>query len=135
MTIEAVLPEGWKRPSGYSHGLLATGGSDLFVAGQFGWDPDTRACVEGGFVAQWAQALANVASVVKAAGGSSENIVSMRIYVLNVDDYREGPKDQLGAAWIEHIGKHFPAITLVEVGALEDSDALIEIEAHARIDR
>lgn len=134
MTIEAILPEGWKRPSGYSHGLLATGGSDLFIAGQFGVDPSTGKCVDG-FVAQWDQALANVAAVVEAAGGSGRDLVTLRIYVLHMTDYQDGPRNEFGASWVNRIGKHFPAVTLVEVGALEDPDALIEIEAHARIDR
>jgi enamine deaminase RidA (YjgF/YER057c/UK114 family) len=134
MTIEAILPEGWKRPSGYSHGLLATGGSDLFVAGQFGTDPQTQKCVDG-FVPQWDQALSNVAAVVEAAGGSPQDIVTLRIYVLHMADYQQGSRDEFGASWVRRIGKHFPAVTMVEVGALEDPDALLEIEAHARIDR
>lgn len=131
--IDPVLPEGWRRPSGYSHGLSVDGGREVHVAGQFGWDPESRKCVEGGFLAQWDKALENVVSVVRAAGGGGEDIVSLRIYVLDITDYREGPMDQLGAAWIKHIGKWFPTVTMVQVGGLEDPDALIEIEAVAKV--
>ncbi len=133
--IEAVLPSGWRRPSGYSHGLAVEGGREVHVAGQFGWNPETGKCVEGGFVAQWDQALANVAAVVEAAGGKGEDIVTLRIYVLSIDDYRQGPMDQFGGSWIKHIGKWFPTVTLVQVGGLEDPEALIEIEAVARVDQ
>jgi enamine deaminase RidA (YjgF/YER057c/UK114 family) len=131
--IDAILPEGWPRPSGYSHALAVEGGRDVHVAGQFAWDPQTRKCVEGGFVAQWEQALENVVSVIRAAGGNGQDIVSLRIYVLDINDYRNGPTDQFGAAWIKHIGKWFPTVTMVQVGGLEDPDALIEIEALARV--
>jgi enamine deaminase RidA (YjgF/YER057c/UK114 family) len=131
--INPVLPEGWLRPSGYSHGLVVDGGREVHVAGQFAWDPQTGKCVDGEFVAQWDKALENVVSVIHAAGGSGQDIIALRIYVLDIDDYREGPKDRFGAAWIKHIGKWFPAVTMVQVGGLEDPDALIEIEAVARI--
>jgi enamine deaminase RidA (YjgF/YER057c/UK114 family) len=131
---EVILPEGWPRPSGYSHGLAVRGGKDVFVAGQFAWAPSTKTCVEGGFTAQWDQALANVADVVTAAGGTGQNIVSMRIYVLDMEEYRKSSPADLGGSWVKHIGKWFPTVTMVQVGALEDPDALIEIEALARVD-
>jgi enamine deaminase RidA (YjgF/YER057c/UK114 family) len=131
--IDPVLPEGWRRPSGYSHALTVEGGRDVYVAGQFAWDPQTGKCVEGGFVAQWDKALENVAAVVQAAGGTGEDIVTLRIYVLDIDDYRQGPSSEFGAAWVKHIGKWFPTVTMLQVGGLEDPDALIEIEAVARI--
>jgi enamine deaminase RidA (YjgF/YER057c/UK114 family) len=132
-TSEVILPAGWPRPSGFSHGLAVAGGRDVFVAGQFGWVPGTQTCVEG-FAAQWDQALANVAAVVSAAGGSGESIVSMRIYLLDMAQYRSAPRSELGASWLKHIGKWFPTVTMVQVGGLEDAQALVEIEALARVE-
>jgi enamine deaminase RidA (YjgF/YER057c/UK114 family) len=133
--VEAVLPSGWRRPSGYSHGLAVEGGREIHVAGQFGWDPETGKFGDGGFVAQWDRALENVAAVVKAAGGKGADIVTLRIYVLSIDDYRQGPMEQFGAAWIKHIGKWFPTVTMVQVSGLEAPEALVEIEAVARVDQ
>jgi len=132
-TSEVILPTGWSRPSGYSHGLAVRGGRDVFVAGQFGWAPGTKTCVEG-FVAQWDQALANVVEIVSAAGGGGQSIVSMRIYLLDMEQYRNASPSDLGGSWVKHIGKWFPTVTMVQVGALEDAQALIEIEALARVD-
>jgi enamine deaminase RidA (YjgF/YER057c/UK114 family) len=115
--------------------MAVSGGMEVYVAGQFGCDPSTRKCVKSDFIAQWDQALSNVAAVVRAAGGTGESIVSVRIYVLSMESYQNAPRQDVGASWIKHIGKWFPPITLVEVGALEDPDAVIEIEAVARVDR
>jgi enamine deaminase RidA (YjgF/YER057c/UK114 family) len=133
MDLQAILPEGWQRPSGYSHAIAGRGGLDLCVAGQFGWDPETRKCVTGDFVAQWEQALANVVAVVRTAGGTPNDLLSLRIYVLDIEHYRRADPKKLGNAWIRQIGKWFPAVTMVEVRALEDAEALIEIEAAAKI--
>jgi enamine deaminase RidA (YjgF/YER057c/UK114 family) len=103
---------------------------NITLAGQFGWDPVTQRCVEGGFVGQWERALLNVKTLVQAAGGAVTDIVSMRILVIDMQEYRAAMSDA-GAAWGRVLGRHFPAITLYEVGALTDPDARLEIEAVA----
>jgi enamine deaminase RidA (YjgF/YER057c/UK114 family) len=102
------------------------------VAGQFGWDPTTFDLAGDDFAAQWSQSLANVVGVVAAAGGGPDDVLSLRVYVTDMDAYRAAGS-ALGGGWQASFGSHFPAITLVEVGALTESGALVEIEATARI--
>ena len=119
-----VLPEGWERPRGYSHGAVSTGSRRVHVAGQIG----TQEGAAGDFGAQFGRALDRGVEVMRAAGGTAENITAMRIYVTSVQAYREaGPA--LGEGWKNTMGRHFPAMTLVEVTALLNPDALVEIEA------
>lgn len=131
---QVVLPDGWSRPPGWSHGVILPAGARLIeVAGQFGWDPVSQKCSSDTFAGQWQQALSNVRAVVEAAGASVTSISSMRVYVTSLAQYREGGSD-LGKAWMAVIGKHFPAMTLVEVSGLTDPDALVEIEAVAHLE-
>jgi enamine deaminase RidA (YjgF/YER057c/UK114 family) len=130
MPATAILPDGWKRPRGWSHGTLH--GSEIAVAGQFGWDPTTFELVGDDFAAQWGQSLANVVGVVAAPGGEPHDVLSLRVYVTDMEAYRAAGS-ALGAGWQSTFGAHFPAITLVEVGALTEPGALVEIEATARI--
>lgn len=130
MRNELIEPEGWKAPKGYANGVLARGVSDLlFVAGQIGWDAEQR-LVTGGFVAQFRQALENVAAVVAAADARPEDIVRLTIYVtdkrLYLDEVRE-----IGAVYRDVLGKHFPAMALVQVADLLEEGAQVEIEATA----
>ena len=130
--LQAVEPAGWDRPRGYSNGILAPAGSRiLFVAGQIGWN-ETQQLVEGGFVAQFRQALANVVSVVEAAGGASEHVGRLTIYVSDRTLYM-GAVEEIGSIYRGLMGRHFPAMALVEVQALLDPGALVEIEATAAI--
>jgi len=127
-----VNPEELGAPKGYNNGVLAAAGSRLlFVAGQVGWDRDHK-IVPGGFVAQFDRALANVLAVVSAAGGSPEHIVRMTLYVLDRTPYVEG-LSSIGQSYRVRMGRHFPAMTLVEVAALLEEGALIEIEATAAV--
>ena len=131
MKIEPVEPAGWSRPKGYSNGVLARGAqSFLFVSGQVAWDADQRLVARGDFAAQFAQALRNVVAVVKAAGGWPEHIVRMTVYVTDKRLYSARTKE-IGAAWREIMGKHYPAMALVQVADLLEPGALVEIEATA----
>lgn len=125
-----VQPPGWARPKGYANGLVAEGRM-LFVGGQIGWDPtsETPRFPEG-FAAQFEQALENVLAVVREAGGSPESIARMTVYVTDKHAYLAAAKE-IGGAWRKLLGKHYPAMALVQVAALLEDRALVEIEATA----
>ena len=127
-----IQPEGWARPSGYSNGIVATG-KVLYVAGQIGWNPKSAAPAISpttSFVEQFDQALGNVCEVVRAAGGKPEHVVRLTIYVTDKKEYL-GDLKATGAAWKKHLGRHFPAVALLQVAALVDDNARVEIEATA----
>jgi len=125
---EAINPDGWARPSGFSHGMVGTGRL-LAVAGQIGARPDGR-LVAGDLVGQFDRALHNVAEVVGAAGGRIDDVVSMTIYVLDRAAYLAA-RPALGEVWLRWAGRHYPAISLVEVSGLVAAGALVEIQALA----
>ncbi len=125
---EVVQVDGWPRPRGYSNGMIARGRS-LWIAGQIGWDHNEQ-IVSDDFVAQFEQALKNVAAVVRAAGGELGDIVRLTIYVTDLDAYRNGARE-VGAAYRAVLGKHFPAMALVGVAGLVHPRAKVEIEATA----
>lgn len=129
MTI--INPEALGQPRGYSNGMLFEGGSLLFIAGQVGWDRDSR-IVSDDFAEQFAQALENVLAVVRQAGGGPENIGRLLIFVTDKDEYASRLRD-IGSAYRQLMGKHFPAMTLVEVSSLLEHLAKVEIEALAVI--
>ncbi|HEU4871358.1 MAG TPA: RidA family protein [Pyrinomonadaceae bacterium] len=132
MSFKLINPEALGAPSGYSHGVLADGGGKLlFIAGQIAWDEDQK-IVSDDFVEQFDKALANVITVVKAAGGESDNIVRVVVYVTNKHEYLAETK-AVGERYRKHMGKHFPAMVLVQVVSLLDDAAKVEIEAMAVI--
>ena len=123
MTFEIINPESLGRPSGWNHGMLGpNGGRMLFVAGQI--------TPVGDFVAQWDGALGRVLAVVHAAGGRAEQIGRMVIYITDRATYLAN-LTPLGEVHRKHMGRHYPAMAVVEVKALVDSHALVEIEAVA----
>ena len=128
MALEIVNPPQLAKPRGYSHGFK---GRDelLFVAGQIGWDAEAR-LVSDDFVAQFAQALDNVLAVVRAAGGVPESVGRLTVYVTDKDEYLRRRRE-LGLAWRERFGRHYPAMALVEVKGLLEPRAQLEIEATA----
>lgn len=129
MSMTVINPEALADPSGYNNGVLFEGGKLLFVAGQIGWDRAGR-IVSDDFPEQFAQALSNVLSVVRAAGGSPTSIARLLILVTDKKEYSRRVKD-VGVAYRQLMGKHFPAMTLVEVKALLEDLAKVEIEAIA----
>lgn len=128
-----IEPAGWGRPSGYHNGMAAPPGSKLvFVAGQIAFDASQRIVAAGDFVAQFKKATENVVAVVRAAGGDARHVASMTIFVRDRALYFDKLKS-LGPVWAEVMGKHYPAIALVEVSGLLETDALVEIQAIAAI--
>lgn len=133
MNLEPLHPAGWKAASGYSNGIAVDGAARLvFVAGQVAWDAEQRLVGPGDFVAQFRQALANAVEVVRTAGGSPEHVVRLTMYVTDKDLYLAHLRE-LGAAYRDVMGRHYPAMALVQVAALLEEGALIEIEATAAL--
>jgi enamine deaminase RidA (YjgF/YER057c/UK114 family) len=126
---ETILPDGWPRPSGYSEGLKA-GGDVLMAAGQVGWDPRTHVFESDDFVAQVRQALQNVKDVLGAAGARTAHVVRMTWYITDRDDYVLR-LEEVGKAYREVFGAHYPAMSLVIVAGLLEPGAKVEIEATA----
>ena len=130
--VRTISPGGWPRPRGYSNGLLVPAGRQLlFIAGMIGWD-ETEKVVRGGLTAQFEQALRNVLAVVTEAGGRTEDIVRMQVFVTDKAEYLEHRPD-IGDVWRRLMGKHYPTMALVEVAGLIESGAKVEIEAIAAI--
>jgi enamine deaminase RidA (YjgF/YER057c/UK114 family) len=130
MSFQFINPESLGAPLGYSNGILAeAGGRLLFVAGQIGWNQQ-QSLVSNDFAEQFDQALANVMSVVVAAGGKADNVARLVIYVVNKNEYT-GRLREVGERYRAHMGRHFPAMVLVEVKSLLDDAAKVEIEAVA----
>jgi enamine deaminase RidA (YjgF/YER057c/UK114 family) len=124
-----VNPPGLARPSGFSHGI-ETSGRLLFLAGQTAQDATGRIVARGDLVGQFRQALINVRTVVGARGGTLQDLVKVTIFVRDKADYRARARD-IGEVYRELLGGHYPAATLLEVSALWDDDALIEIDGIA----
>jgi enamine deaminase RidA (YjgF/YER057c/UK114 family) len=130
VTFRIVNPEALGAPRGYSHGLLASDrGRLLFVAGQTAADASGKVA-GGGFVEQWARALEKVLAVVREAGGSPEDIGRLTIYVTDLEAYRANLRP-LGEVHRKLMGRHYPAMALLEVEGLVDVGAVVEIEATA----
>ena len=130
MPLMPINPESLGAPSGYSHGLLADAdGKLLFIAGQIAWN-EKQQIVSDDFVEQFDRALANVITVVNAARGKAEDVVRLVIYVTNKREYRSRTRE-VGERYRKHMGKHFPAMVLVEVAGLLDDRAKVEIEGIA----
>ena len=130
MTLRILHPEGWAPPKGYANGVLASG-RQLHVAGQIGWDAEQR-IVPGGLVPQTRQALANIVAVLASGGARPEHLVRLTWYLTDRAAYLAASKE-LGAVYREVIGRHYPAMTAVEVSSLMEADAVVEIEATAII--
>ena len=127
MSLEMINPGSWSSPRGYSNGVVApAGGRLVFVAGQIGWDANQKLVGED-FLSQFRQALDNVVAVVRSAGGNPENIARLTIYVVDKEEYLSGIRE-VGAIYRDIMGKHFPAMALVEVRDLLEPGARVEIE-------
>jgi enamine deaminase RidA (YjgF/YER057c/UK114 family) len=127
---ELIQPAGWIAPRGYANGVAARGRM-VFVGGQIGWNAEQR-FEASDFLAQARQALANVVAVLAAAGARPEHLVRLTWYVVDKREYVASYR-ALGAAYREIVGRHFPAMTAVEVKALIEDAARLEIEATAVI--
>ena len=129
MAFIFINPETLGAPRGYSNGVLTDAGRLLFVSGQVGWDQQQQ-IVSADVAEQFDLALANVIAVVKEAGGQPHQIARLIIYVTDKNEYREQMKE-IGERYRARMGKHFPAMVLVEVKGLLEDGAKVEIEATA----
>lgn len=125
-----LLPPGWKKPKGYANGIAAAG-TQVFVAGQIGWNAEERFETDD-FASQVKQALRNVVAVLKEAGAGPAHVTRLTWYVTDKHEYLAA-LPAIGDAYREVMGRHFPAMTLVEVRALVEDRAKVEIEATAVI--
>jgi enamine deaminase RidA (YjgF/YER057c/UK114 family) len=130
MTFEKINPQSLGAPSGYSNGLLTeAGGRLLFIAGQIAWN-EKHEIVSSDFIEQFDKALGNVMAVVGEAGGKPSDVARLIIYVTDKNEYRERTKE-VGERYRKHMGRHFPAMVLVQVAGLLDDAAKVEIEGIA----
>jgi enamine deaminase RidA (YjgF/YER057c/UK114 family) len=128
--MRAINPPGWARPKGYSNAVVGRG-TIVMVAGQIGWNAQQR-FESDDFVAQLRQALANTVAVLAAAGAKPEHVARMTWYVTDKQRYLASIAE-VGAAWRDIMGRTYPAMTLLEVSALVEDRALVEIESTAII--
>ena len=129
-TSKPVNPPSLAKPAGYSHGILSLNGERLlFLGGQVGWDTSGRIVSER-FPLQFAQALDNLLAVVTEAGGTPESIVQLRVYVVDKREY-SACLPEIGTLWRERMGRHYPAMALVQVADLLEEGAKVEIEGMA----
>jgi enamine deaminase RidA (YjgF/YER057c/UK114 family) len=128
--MQILQPPTWVKPRGYANGIAARGRL-VFVAGQVGWNARGELATDD-FVGQARQALANIVAVLAEAGGRPEHIARMTWYVVDKDEYLASVL-LLGNAYREIVGRHFPAMTAVQVSALVEEGARVEIEATAVI--
>jgi enamine deaminase RidA (YjgF/YER057c/UK114 family) len=132
MSFRFINPESLGAPSGFSNGVLAAeGGALLFIAGQIAWDERQR-IVSADFVEQFDRALANLLTVVSEAGGKPEHVARLVIYVTDKSEYLSRTRE-VGARYRARMGRHFPAMVLVEVKSLLEDAARVEIEGIAVI--
>jgi enamine deaminase RidA (YjgF/YER057c/UK114 family) len=125
--MKVLQPPGWPRPRGYSNGVAASGRL-VFTAGIVGWDEEERFAPD--FIGQFRQVLVNTLAVLGEGGAGPEHIVRMTWYVTSRDDYLASAA-QVGAVYRELIGRIYPAMAVVEVSALVEAEAMIEIETTA----
>jgi enamine deaminase RidA (YjgF/YER057c/UK114 family) len=126
--LNRVNPESLAKPSGFSHAVVGRGTS-VFLAGQTGMDA-SGAIVEGGMVAQFEQALANLLTALREAGGTPDRLASLTIYIVDMDDYRAHSRE-IGAVWQRLVGREFPAMAGIGVARLWDVEALVELQGLA----
>lgn len=126
--MQFLQPPGWATPKGYANGVAAKG-TLVFVGGQIGWNGE-QVFESDDFIAQTQQALHNVHAVLSCAGAGPEHMVRMTWYITDRDEYNARLRE-LGTVYREVMGKHFPAMTCVEVSRLVEARAKVEIEVTA----
>ena len=132
MSHQVIQPEGWAPAKGYANGMLSADGH-LFVGGQIGWTADQKFEAHD-FIGQMKQALLNIRAVVEAAGGAPEEIMRLTWYVTDKAEYVAAQGD-VGRAYRQVMGRHFPAMAMVVVAGLIEDEAKVEIEATAVISK
>lgn len=131
MGHKVIHPSHFPKPRGYANGIIteAPGGRVLYIGGQIGWDKDAR-IISPDFAVQFLQALDNVISVVREAGGATEHIVKLLVFVTDLEAYRVATV-AIGEGWRGRLGKYYPAMSMVKVAGLLEPGALVEIEGVA----
>lgn len=132
MRREIVTPPHLAEPRGFNHGIVTTGGSIVFLAGQDASGPDGEIVAKGDIVGQFEQVMDNLAAVVEEAGGTSDDIVKLNVFVADRDEYAEH-LGEIGAVFRQYI-ETYPAMALFEVSGFFKTDALVELEGFAVID-
>jgi enamine deaminase RidA (YjgF/YER057c/UK114 family) len=127
--MKLLNPKTWAKPKGYANGIAARG-TLVFVAGQIGWNGEKEKFESDDFVAQTRQALANIVAVLAESGARPEHLVRLTWYVTDKQEY-VARLAEIGKAYRELIGRHFPTMALVQVAALVEDRAKVEIEATA----
>ena len=126
--MKRLNPPSLARPSGFSHATVATG-TTVFLAGQTGMDVEGR-IVDGGLVPQFEQALANLLTALREAGGEPRDLASMTVYIVDMDDYRSRARE-IGEVWKRLVGADYPAMAGIGVSRLWDAEALVEVQGFA----
>ena len=126
--MKSLLPPGWPRPKGYSNGMAAHG-RIIVTAGVVGWDENEH-FVSNTIAGQFAQTLKNILAILECDGAGPKNLARLTCYVTSIDEYLASLKE-IGTAWKEIMGPHYPAMALVEVVRLVEPQAKVEIEATA----
>ncbi len=130
MKPKTIHPDGWAPALGYANGMLMPDGT-LHIGGQIGWDKDKN-FVDGGFIAQMEQALANIAEIVRAAGGDVSDVGRLTWFIKDKAEYVANQR-AVGEAYRRVFGRHFPAMSMIVINDLVEDEALVEIEATAYI--
>ncbi|MBM2322567.1 MULTISPECIES: RidA family protein [Marivita] len=130
MTHKTIQPEGWLPAKGYANGMLTKDGV-LHIGGQIGWDAN-KIFVSSDFIGQMRQALSNIRAIVEAAGGTVKDVTRLTWFVTDKAEYL-AHQSEVGAAYRDVFGKHFPAMSMVVVSALIEDEAKVEIEATAHL--
>lgn len=128
MAHKVVTPPHFPKPRGYVNGLV-TEGRTLHISGQIAWDKDAR-IVSPDFATQFLQALDNVIAIVREAGGATEHVAKLLVFVTDLDAYRAATK-AIGEGWRARFGTYYPAMSLVKVAGLLEPGAMVEIEGVA----
>ena len=126
--LQRINPTSLAKPSGFSHAVIARG-TTIHLAGQTGVDA-SGAIVEGGVVAQFEQALANLLLALGAAGGTPDGLASLTIYIVDMDDYRAHARE-IGEVWKRLVGSEYPAMAGIGVARLWDEEAVVELQGYA----
>lgn len=130
MKPRTIHPEGWAPALGYANGMLMADGT-LHIGGQIGWD-ENKQFVEGGFIPQMEQALTNIVTIVRAAGGDVDDIGRLTWYVTDKAEYLAKQRE-VGEVYRRVMGRHFPAMSMLIIKDLVEDEAMVEIEATAYI--
>ena len=130
--VAHINPAGLGRPTGFSHAVRTSGGENVHLAGQTALNAD-GVIVGATVVEQFEQALGNLVTALRAAGGTPADLVSLTIYIVDLDDYREHSRE-IGLVWRRLIGTSYPAVAGVGVARLWDADALVEVQGTACVD-